>query len=145
MDAGRRCQQVVGWMLALVLLAGCGPPGGRPAAARLSMETYGVGEPVSFEIDDTVHLCEGDLLYGVVQVTEEGNRPVLLQHSCIGIEGTGVDRYCEDGQIKAVVVRECSDAVFCEDTRVKETLTWDQQEYVEIVEECAGETIRRDE
>jgi hypothetical protein len=125
-----------------------GEDGGLDYAAApvtlLTIETFRAGEPVTIRIDDTVYLCEDDLPYSIVQVTGSGERPVMLQHSCIGFAGTGVDRYCENGQIKTVIVRTCSDAVFCEETRLSEAFTWDQQEYVEISETCAGEPIRRE-
>jgi len=108
------------------------------------METYNIGEPVTFIIDDTIHVCEDELPYAIIQITESGEREAMLEHSCLGFAGSGVDQYCENGQIKIVEVVFCSDVMFCEDTRIDETFTWDQKEYVEINEECAGETIRRE-
>ena len=107
------------------------------------------GEKHRFDIDeflinDTVYVCTDQLPYSVVQITESGEREVMLKHSCVGIVGTGADQYCENGQIKTEFVGTCSDAIFCEEQSIRETVTWDQQEYVEISEECAGETIRRE-
>jgi len=110
----------------------------------LAIETYGVGEPVAFTIADTVYVCEDELPYAIVQITESGERAVMLEHSCVGIEGAGIDQYCEDEQVKTVQVVFCSDAIFCEEEPMHQTVTWDQQEYVEITEECAGQTIHRE-
>jgi hypothetical protein len=41
-------------------------------------------------------------------------------------------------------VVSCSDAVFCEEQSVDETITWDQQEFVQITEECGDQAIHRE-
>jgi len=126
-----------------LLLSACG--GTRtPSVATLTMETYGVGEPVSFEIDETVYVCTDELAYSIVQITQKGERGVLLEHSCVGVAGTGVDQFCENGEVEIVEVGTCSDAIFCEETPTRETVTWDQQAYVEISEDCAGQVIHRE-
>ncbi|MGD9101234.1 MAG: hypothetical protein PVF45_12210 [Anaerolineae bacterium] len=135
--------------LVSLLLVACGDdsiPTSKPVASvtPVAPETYNIGEPISFSIDDTVSICEDALPYTIVQITGSRERQVMLAHSCLGIAGVGVDRYCEDGQIKTVEVVFCSDVMMCEDVRVDATFMWDQREYVEVSEECAGETIHRE-
>jgi hypothetical protein len=140
-------KQLLVLLTLMSLLAACGDeatPTGQPTASASIPETYSIGEPVPFRVDATVNVCQGELPYAIVQFTGSGERPVMLTHSCLGIAGVGVDRYCENGQIKTVEVVFCSDAMMCEDIQVDSTFTWDQQEYVEVSEECAGETIYRE-
>ena len=117
--------------------------------ATSGVESYQVGEPITFAVDDLVYVCEyftDEIPYSIVQVTEAGERRVALRHSCTGFIGQGVDEYCENGEIRreAVEVGKCSDDVGCGEVAVKETFTWDQQEYVKVTETCAGETIQRE-
>ena len=128
-------------MLMSLLMSACSSI---PSATPPTIETYKQGEPITFLINDTVYVCTDQLPYSIVQITESGEREVMLEHSCVGIVGTGADQYCENGQIKTEFVGTCSDAILCEEQSIRETITWDQQEYVEISEECAGETIRRE-
>lgn len=114
------------------------------AAGLIPTEVYRVGEPLAFQIVDTVHVCEDALPYRIVQITQSGEREVNLEHSCAGVEGAGIDQFCENGEVKTVQVVFCSDAVFCEEQPVHETIKWDQQEFVQITEECAGQSIHRE-
>lgn len=151
MDSRKLPWEMVGLALAVLLLAGCGraPPELTttpmpPTVAPVTIETCSIGEPVTFTIDDTIYVCEDELPYAIFQITESGERGVMLQHSCHGFIGAGVDQYCENGQVNTVEVIFCSDAIFCQEVQTRETFTWDQQEYVEISEECADETIHRE-
>jgi hypothetical protein len=128
--------------VASLLVIACGGPATPPEPVDYG--TFRLGETVTFSINDTVHVCTGQMPYRIVQITEGTKRPVLLEHSCLGIAGTGVDQFCENGDIQYVPVGTCSDAIFCEDQDLDETIRWDQQEYVEITEDCAGQTIRRE-
>jgi hypothetical protein len=122
------------WTLTIVALTARGGPSG-PG----DLGAFLPGEEVSFSINDTVHVCDDELPYSIVQVAGDGQRKVMLEHSCIGIVGAGIDQYCENGQIETVEVRYCSDAIFCEDQEIRTTVNWDQREYVEISEECSGQ------
>ena len=144
-------RQAAGLALAVFLLVGCG--GAQPESTATPMppntglitgETRREGESLAFSIDDTVYLCTDEMPYTIVQTTEGRERVLMLEHSCLRFAGTGVDQYCENGQVKIVEVGNCSDAIFCEDTSIRETVTWDQQEYVELSEECGSETIHRE-
>ena len=127
--------------VALVVLAGCGDTTPKGPG---DLGTFKVGEPVTFRLDDTVYVCTDQLPYAIVHVTDGGQRRVALQHSCMGIVGSGIDQFCENGQATSVEVIYCTDAIFCEDQEIRESITWDQQEYVELSENCAGQTIRRE-
>jgi hypothetical protein len=132
-----------------LLIAACGgtsrPASGDPGeGAPADLGSFEIGELVTFRIRDTVHVCDNDLAYSIVQVTGGAERKLMLQHSCIGIVGRGIDQYCDDGQITIVDVIYCSDAVFCEDQTLDQEVVWDQQEYVQISQECAGQTIHRE-
>jgi hypothetical protein len=132
-------------LMALLLAAcdGAGEPGaGLGAPADLG--AFKAGEAVTFDLNDTVHVCTDQLSYAIVQVTSGKERSVLLQHSCVGIVGRGIDQFCEDGQVKTVDVIYCSDAILCEDLEIQERIVWDQKEYVPITEDCAGQTIQRE-
>jgi hypothetical protein len=134
------------WFLSLlglvgVLLAACG---GSPAAPG-DLGAFGPGETVTFQLDDTVYVCNEELPYSILQVTEGEPRRLMLEHSCVGIVGSGVDQFCENGQVTIVQVGSCSDAIICEDQHVDQTVRWDQQEYVVVTDECAGQTIQREE
>lgn len=114
-----------------------------------AVETYQIGEPVTFFIDDPVYVCnyfDDEIPYTIIQVTGADEREVALRHSCIGFIAQGVNEYCEDGKIKteAVEIGKCSDDVICDETTIKETFTWNQQEYVIVAEECAGKMIQRE-
>ena len=127
-------------------LAGCGATS-QPGAGRqepVDLGSFGTGEAVTFQIQDTVHVCDNDLAYSIVQVTDGGERKVMLQHSCTGIVGRGIDQYCDNGQITIVDVIYCSDAISCQDQTLDEQVVWDQTEYVQISEQCAGQTIHRE-
>lgn len=129
-----------------LLLAACGGTlqtgvgGSEPAG----LGNFEMGEPVSIRIEDMVQVCTDKLPYAIVQVTGAGERKVMLQHSCIGFVGRGIDEYCDDGQVTNVDVIYCSDAISCEDQALDQEAVWDQQGYVEIRELCAGQTIRRE-
>jgi hypothetical protein len=136
---------VISALLSLSLTA-CGGTsqtglGGQEPADLGSFKT---GEPVSFRIEETVQVCTANLPYAIVQVTDAGERKVMLQHSCIGFVGRGIDEYCDDGQVTIVDVITCSDDISCEDQALDQEVVWDQQEYVEISELCAGQTIHRE-
>jgi hypothetical protein len=118
-------------------------------SASDTIEVYKVGEPVTFLIDEAVYVCDhfnDEIPYSIIQVTETGEREIALRHSCIGFIAQGVDEYCEEGNKKTVAVEvgKCSDDVLCDVVPIKETFTWDQQEYVSVSEECAGERIHRE-
>jgi hypothetical protein len=139
-------QLLVVWTLLSCLLVSCGSRfdtgAGNDGPADLG--TFTAGEPVTFRIEDTVHVCTDELAYAIVQITDSGTRRLMLQHSCIGIVGRGIDQFCENGQVRTEDVRTCSDAIFCEDQRLDLEVVWDQQEYVQIGEACAGQTIHRE-
>jgi hypothetical protein len=124
-----------------LFLAACS---GTPAAPG-DLGTFGPGEIITFHLDDTVHVCNEELPYSIQLVTEGESRKLLLEHSCVGIVGTGVDQFCENGQVTIVHVGTCSDAIICEDQKIDETVNWDQQAYVVVTEDCAGQTIQREE
>ena len=161
------------WLLLLVfifLTARCSAPnpGGMPTASRpvltetttplptrkataVWMETlepkieiYRKGDPVTFQLDDTIYFCAGQSTFSIAQITENEKRELSLRHSCLGFVGTGTDQYCQDGQVKTVFVGECSDAIPCGKQSIHGTITWDQKEYVAITEKCAGQTIHRE-
>ncbi len=125
----------------LLLLAACGAGPDAPA----DLGAFGPGETITFQLDDTVHVCNEELPYSIQQVTEGESRKLLLEHSCLGIVGTGVDQFCENGQVTIVQVGSCSDAIICEDQQVDQTVRWDQLAYFVVAEECAGQTIQREE
>jgi hypothetical protein len=135
--------------LLCLLIAACGAtpqpesdgPGGEEP---VDLGSFGPGEAVAFRIQDTVHVCDNDLAYSIVQVTDGGERKVMLQHSCVGIVGRGIDQHCDNGQITVVDVIYCSDVFSCQDQTLDQEVVWDQQEYVQISEECAGQTIHRE-
>ena len=119
-----------------------------PTATHV-VETYQAGEPVTFEVDNQVYVCQyykDQIPYTIWQVTATETREVALRHSCIGIGAQGQDEYCEAGEIRIeyVEVGNCSDDIGCGTMAIQETFTWDQQEYVRVMEECAGETIVRE-
>lgn len=120
---------------------------GRSASG--AVEVYQIGEPVTFLVDEAVYVCQyfyDESPYAIIQITATGERELALRHSCIGFIGQGVDEYCEEGAIKSVAVEvgQCSDDVACGVLTIKETFTWDQQEFVSVTEKCAGKTIRRE-
>jgi hypothetical protein len=128
------------------LLIACGSVSepGTGSSGPADLGSFAAGEPVTFRIDDTVHVCTDELAYAIVQVAASGQRQLMLQHSCVGIVGQGIDQFCENGQVKTEDVRFCSDAIFCEDQTLDMQVVWDQQEYVQISEDCAGQTIHRE-
>ena len=69
---------------------------------------------------------------------------MMLRHSCLGELGRGIDQFCENEEVRTEDVRYCSDAILCEDQALDAEVVWDQKEYVQISEECAGQTIRRE-
>ena len=112
-------------------------------------EAYQIGEPVTFLVDEAVYVCQyfdDEIPYAIMQITATGERELALRHSCIGFIGQGVDEYCEEGTIKTIPVEvgRCSDDVECGVLTVKETFTWDQQEFVRVTEKCDGKTIHRE-
>jgi hypothetical protein len=111
---------------------------------RPNIEIYRKGDPVTFHLDDTIYFCAGQSTYSIVQLIEGGTRELGLNHSCLGFVGTGVDQYCQDGQVKTVYVGECSDAIVCEERLIHGAITWNQKEYIIITENCAGQVIRRE-
>ena len=133
-------------VLVSCLLFACGSESvpGTGSSGPADLGTFVAGEPVKFLIDDTVHVCTDELAYAIVQVAASGQRQLMLQHSCVGIVGRGIDQFCENGQVKTEDARFCSDAIFCEDQMLDMEVVWDQQEYVQISEDCAGQTIHRE-
>ena len=114
-----------------------------------TIEIYKIGEPVSILISDMVYVCRyfyDEVPFTIVQVTDTGQREVALRHSCTGFIGQGVDEYCENGEIinKAVEIGKCSDDVFCDAITYNESFTWNQKEFVSVVEECEGKMIQRE-
>lgn len=108
------------------------------------VEIYKSGEPVPIHINDTIEVCEDHLHYAIVQVIGEKEREVALTHSCLGIAGSGVDSYCRNGQVEREIVVTCSDVMLCDEKHVNKKFNWDQQEFVQISEDCAGEIIYRE-
>jgi hypothetical protein len=113
------------------------------------VERYKIGEPITFLVDEEVYVCNyfyDEIPYSIIQIIETREREIALRHSCTGLIAQGVDEYCEEGSKKTVAVEvgKCSDDVSCGISTVKETFTWDQQEFVDVTEECAGETIHRE-
>jgi len=105
---------------------------------------YRKGDPVTFDLDDTIYFCAGQSTFSIARITENEKRELSLSHSCLGVVGTGTDQYCQDGQVKTVFVGGCSDAIPCGKQSIHETITWNQKEYVAITEKCAGQTIHRE-
>ena len=131
----------------LVFIHGCQ----RPTDIQLSrtapaVEEVHIGKPVHFTVKETFPLlCTGQTPFSIRQVTENGSRILQLEHSCIGVIGSGMDEYCEQGKIVPVYSGECSDAISCvENYSVNYEFNWDQQEYVLVTEECGGTTIHRE-
>ena len=108
------------------------------------IEIYRKGDPVTFDLDDTIYFCAGQSTFSIARITENEKRELSLSHSCLGVVGTGIDQYCQDGQVKTVFVGGCSDAIPCGKQSIHETITWNQKEYVAITEKCAGQTIHRE-
>lgn len=134
------------WLFVLmatsVLLTACGGPQAPKAPEDLGQ--FQPGETVQLTIEGVVHVCEEHLPYSIVQVTDSGQRSLMLEHSCLGIAGTGVDQFCESGEVKFVVVAHCTDVMLCDDQELNQTVRWDQQEYVQVSEDCAGREIYRE-
>jgi hypothetical protein len=124
-----------------LLLATCGAGPAEPA----DLGTFGPGETLTFQLNDTVHVCNEELPYSIQRITEGKSQKLMLEHSCLGILGSGVDQFCENGQVTTVPVGSCSDAIICEDQQVNRTVRWDQQAYVVVTEDCAGQTIQHEE
>jgi hypothetical protein len=110
----------------------------------LTIETYQPGESISFTIDDRIYICEDELPYRIVQITEPRDRKLNLEHTCLGFAGSGVDQFCENGEVKSVEVVFCTDVMFCEEESINQTFNWDQLEFVQVSEDCAGTTIFRE-
>jgi len=108
------------------------------------IEIYRKGDPVIFDLDDTIFFCAGQSTFSIARITENEKRELSLSHSCLGFLGTGTDQYCQDGQVKTVFVGGCSDAIPCGKQSIHETITWNQKEYAAITENCAGQTIHRE-
>jgi hypothetical protein len=133
-------------VLLSLLCSACGGIS-QPGAGRQEFTDLGsfkMGEPVTFQIQDTVHVCDYALAYSIVEITDGAERRVRLQHSCQGIAGRGIDQYCDDGQITIVDIIYCSDDISCQDQTLDVEVVWDQQEYVPVSERCAGQTIHRE-
>ena len=103
---------------------------------------YKQGETIKFRVNDTVQICTSSSL--PFFIIKSSGEYVKLEHSCMGIIGSGFDQYCENGKIRTERVRGCSDAFSCWDESIHKTFTWDQKEYVEITEECESKIIRRE-
>ena len=114
-----------------------------PKTISLDKKDFFQGEIVKFSIKAKVNLCSNDAPYSIVN---ENGRVIKISHSCIGFVGSGRDCYCKDGIIDCISVEpSCSDAILCRKEKIDNTFSWDQTEYIEIVEECEGKTIRREE
>lgn len=135
-----------------ILIGGLWILSNRPSESGPNGEIYRKGETIKFRIDDTIQICTNGLPFSILKPNGEY---VKLQHSCMGIVGSGFNQYCENGKIVSKRVhqlcdfpwiwcRGCSDAITCQNESIQETFTWDQKEYVEITEECEGKTIRRE-
>lgn len=62
-----------------------------------------------------------------------------------GLEGTGFDQYCRNGIVETVPTGgPCSGAITCWNWTTDGTLSWDQLEYVQVDEDCAGQPIQRE-
>lgn len=112
---------------------------GEPKLAK-----YRPGDPVAFHLDGTIYYCAGLPTYSITQLIDNGQRELSLFHSCVGFVGTGIDQYCQNGQVKNVPVGACSDAIPCGEQSIHATILWDQKEIVTITEQCAGQTIHRE-
>ncbi len=121
------------------------PPGAE--TTEPNAETYRKGEPVPFRVDALVYMCVNDPdSFSVARVSQDGQEYVLsLAHSCLGIAGSGVDQFCQDGQVQTTNVGSCTDAITCWEQPINQTLTWDQKAYASISEDCAGKTIHHEE
>lgn len=108
---------------------------------QLLKTEYRVGESVKFRIDSAVQICTNQLPYTIIKPNGES---VKLQHSCSGFMGAGFDQYCKDGKVVTKRAGSCSDTISCYNKSIHETFTWDQKEYVEIVEKCGNKTIHRE-
>ncbi len=113
---------------------------------------YEQGETIKFRIDNTIQICTNDLPFSIIKLDGEY---VRLQHSCMGLVGSGFDQYCENGKIVSEPIHQicefpgrwcngCSDALTCLDKSIHEIFTWDQKEYIETSEKCEGKTIHRE-
>ena len=139
----------------LVITSGCQPSPGIQSEATKTMkplitptweEVY-IGESIKFNIKETFHsFCTNQDQFSIIQILDNEYRRVLkLEHSCLGIAGSGVDEYCENGKIVRNYQGNCSDAISCvENFSVNYEFTWDQREYILITEECEGKAIHRE-
>jgi hypothetical protein len=131
----------------LVITSSCQPsPDLHTPGITSALEKIPMGKPVQFTIKETFPLfCTDQDQFSITQIVENGSRTLKLEHSCIGIVGSGVDEYCENGKIIRKSLGECSDAISCvKDYSVNYVFSWDQQEYVVVTEKCKGLTIQRE-
>jgi hypothetical protein len=111
--------------------------------AQNGIAMYNVGQPVVFHIDATILYCtDQDATFSIRQIVDDVyTREIRLAHSCVGTEGTGFDQFCRNGEIETEFIGHCSDTIICSHWAIDETILWDQLEYVQFEEECAGQTI----
>ena len=131
----------------LIIASGCQSPTEIQLSRTASTnEEIPVGEPVQFTVKETFPLfCTDQEQFLIVQILENGSRELRLEHTCIGLIGSGVDERCVAGRIVRDYTGSCSDAISCEENfSVNYEFNWDQQEYVLITEECEGMTIQRE-
>ena len=131
----------------LVITSGCqSSPHIQSPEMTSPWEEIPMGKPVQFMVKETFPLfCTNQDQFSINQIVESGSRTLRLEHSCIGIVGSGVDEYCENGKIIQKYQGECSDAISCvADYSVNFEFIWDQQEYIVVTQECEGKTIQRE-
>ena len=131
----------------LAIISGCQPsPNVRSVGTAPSWEETPMGKPVKFTVKETFPLfCSDQDQFSIIQIIENGTRTIKLEHSCIGIIGSGVDEFCENGKVIRNYQGDCSDAISCvENYSVNYEFSWDQQEYVLVTEQCNGIAIHRE-
>jgi hypothetical protein len=138
----------------LVITSGCQPSSDIQSDATNTTkpvitptrEEIRMGEPIKFTVKDTFPLfCTDQDQFSIRQIFDTGYRAIQLEHSCLGIFGSGVDEYCENGKIVRNYIGNCSDAFSCvENYTVNYEFSWDQQEYVMVTEKCEGIAIHRE-
>jgi len=114
-----------------------------PKTISLDKGSFFQGEIVSFSIKAKINLCIDHLPYSI---RNENGKFVNLKHSCSGFIGSSIDCYCKNRTIDCVPVGPgCSDVIVCRKEKVDALFSWNQMEYIKVVEECEGVIIQREE